>query len=142
MKHIQGGATDLEAAFDHGYESLSGFRDAFQKTFGVTPVKSKNVTAILTRTIDSPVGPLVACATDDGVCLLEFADRRALQRQVETLKSRLHGVVAIERATSLSCFLSSWLTYESRREGFRVGVGQCRPRLPYWRETLDLTLVQ
>ena len=56
-------------------------------------MNSKNVTAILTRTIDSPVGPLVACATDEGVCLLEFADRRALQRQVDTLKRRFQGVV-------------------------------------------------
>jgi len=93
LRHIQCGATDLRAAFDHGYESLSGFRDAFQKTFGVTPMNSKNLTAILTRTIDTPVGPLVACATDDGLCMLEFADRRALQKQVETLNRRLQGVV-------------------------------------------------
>jgi AraC family transcriptional regulator of adaptative response/methylated-DNA-[protein]-cysteine methyltransferase len=93
LKHIQAGGTDIEAAIDHGYESLSGFRDAFQKTFGVTPMTSKNLTCILTRTIDSPIGPLVACASDEGVCLLDFADRRALESQIETFKKRLNGVI-------------------------------------------------
>jgi AraC family transcriptional regulator of adaptative response/methylated-DNA-[protein]-cysteine methyltransferase len=39
--------------------------------------------------IESPVGPLVAGATSDGVCLLEFTDRRMLEGQLETLKKRL-----------------------------------------------------
>ncbi len=93
LKFIQAGGSDLRAAMDHGFESLSGFRDAFQKTFGVTPMTSQGVACIMTRTIDTPVGPMVACATDEGVCLLEFADRRAFQKQVETLKRRLGGVM-------------------------------------------------
>lgn len=93
LRHIRAGSSDLDTALDLGYDSLSGFRDAFQKTFGVTPVNSKELTCILTRTIDTPVGPLVACATDEAVCLLEFADRRALQKQVDTLKRRFSGVI-------------------------------------------------
>ncbi|NOT00544.1 MAG: bifunctional transcriptional activator/DNA repair protein Ada [Phycisphaerales bacterium] len=94
LQHIQSGGSDAEAACDHGYESLSGFREAFQKTFGATPVKSRELTRVLTRTIDSPIGPLVACATDDAVCLLDFADRRGLQRQIQTLNKRLHAAIA------------------------------------------------
>ncbi len=93
LRHIRSGGSDSEAAYDHGYESLSGFRDAFQKSFGVTPANCGNLTSIETQTIDTPVGPMVACATDEGVCLLEFADRRALQRQIATLKKRLSGVI-------------------------------------------------
>lgn len=34
---IESGSSYLEAAFDSGYESSSGFRDAFQKEFGFPP---------------------------------------------------------------------------------------------------------
>ena len=121
LQHIQAGGSDVEAALDHGYESLSGFREAFHKTFGVTPVNSKKVTCILTRTIETPVAPLVACAVDGGVCLLEFADRRALQRQVQTLKRRLHGVIVPgtnEHLEQLSSELQEY--FAGRRTRFAV----------------------
>jgi AraC family transcriptional regulator of adaptative response/methylated-DNA-[protein]-cysteine methyltransferase len=34
----------------------------------------------------SPLGPLVAGATNDGVCLLEFTDRRMLETQFRTIQ--------------------------------------------------------
>ncbi len=39
--------------------------------------------------IESPLGPLVAGASDGGVCLLEFSDRRMLKTQIARLKRRL-----------------------------------------------------
>jgi AraC family transcriptional regulator of adaptative response/methylated-DNA-[protein]-cysteine methyltransferase len=39
--------------------------------------------------MESPLGPLVAGASERGVCLLEFSDRRMLETQVATLKRRL-----------------------------------------------------
>jgi O-6-methylguanine DNA methyltransferase len=39
--------------------------------------------------ITSPVGPLVAGATSEGLCLLEFSDRRMLEAQLSTLRRRL-----------------------------------------------------
>ena len=44
--------------------------------------------AIVTTLIDTPLGPMLAGATDDGVCLAEFADRRMLPTQLETLRRR------------------------------------------------------
>ena len=35
----------------------------------------------------------MAAATSEGVCLLEFADRRALEAQVTTIRKRLGGVI-------------------------------------------------
>jgi AraC family transcriptional regulator of adaptative response/methylated-DNA-[protein]-cysteine methyltransferase len=46
------------------------------------------VDEIVTTTIESPVGPLIACATAEAVCLLEFGDRRALKTQVAELRTR------------------------------------------------------
>lgn len=45
--------------------------------------------SVVTTLIDTPLGPMLAGATDDGVCLAEFADRRMLPTQLETLRRRL-----------------------------------------------------
>jgi len=46
--------------------------------------------SVVTTLVDTPLGPMLAGATDDGVCLAEFADRRMLPTQLETLRRRLH----------------------------------------------------
>ncbi len=93
LAELQRGRDPLSVAFDHGFDSQSGFRDAFERTFGTTPGKSSDVESIQTTRLESPVGPLVAAATSEGVCLLEFADRRALQTQVASLRKRLGRVI-------------------------------------------------
>ncbi len=79
--------------FDHGYESHSGFRDAFSKTFGLTPGKSRAADCILAAWIESPLGPLVAGATEEGICLLEFSDRRMLETQFRTVQKRFRCAI-------------------------------------------------
>jgi AraC family transcriptional regulator of adaptative response/methylated-DNA-[protein]-cysteine methyltransferase len=91
LEQLRRGADPLMVAMDCGYDSNSGFREAFEKVFGATPGRSDAIVAIKTRTIETPVGAMLACATDEGVCLLEFADRRALQKQLATLKRRFSG---------------------------------------------------
>ena len=77
------------AAFDHGFESLSGFRDAFQQWFGHAPSDSNSTEgAITVDRLLSPLGPMVAAATERGVCLLEFADRRMLETQIQRIRQR------------------------------------------------------
>lgn len=83
---IKNGKDLDDVALGHGYESHSGFRDAFVKTFGKPPGKSKTSDCILTAWIESPMGPLVTAATEKGICLLEFSDRRMLDAQFTTLR--------------------------------------------------------
>lgn len=45
--------------------------------------------AIVTTLISTPLGPMLAGATDDGICLAEYADRRMLPTQLATLERRL-----------------------------------------------------
>ncbi len=73
------------AAYDHGYESLSGFRDAFERLFKATPGKGRSSECVLITRLLTPLGPMIACATDEGICLLEFADRRMLETQIKRL---------------------------------------------------------
>lgn len=91
---IKGGGSIDDAVFDHGYESHSGFRDAFARLFGEAPgaagrAREQGADFIRLAWIESSLGPLVAGATDQGICLLEFSDRRMLEAQAETLKSRI-----------------------------------------------------
>jgi len=88
MMQIRGGAKLDDVALRHGYESSSGFRDAFGRTFGKTPGRGRKTDCIVTTVIESPVGPLLTCATPQAVCLLEFNDRRALETQIRELRKR------------------------------------------------------
>lgn len=95
FQQIRGGGVTLdEAPFDSGYESHSGFREAFAKWFGKAPGQSRSDDLITIDWVESPLGPLVLGASERGVCLLEFTDRRMLEAQFETLRQRFHCAVA------------------------------------------------
>ena len=89
FRRIKGGSTVSDVATASGFESESGFRAAFGRAFGAAPSEAAAGDTVLLDWIASPVGPLVAGATSDGVCLLEFSDRRMLEAQLKTLRKRL-----------------------------------------------------
>ncbi len=88
----EGGSLD-EAVFESGYESHSGFREAFQRTFGSTPRNCRDRDCVFLSWLRSPLGPLVAGATAAGVCLLEFTDRRMLEAQFATVRKLFDGPI-------------------------------------------------
>lgn len=71
---------------DSGWDSHSGFRDAFARVAGRTPGRHREAEPIAVQTWDSPLGPLVMAAIDAGACLLEFGDQARVARQA----ARLH----------------------------------------------------
>jgi AraC family transcriptional regulator of adaptative response/methylated-DNA-[protein]-cysteine methyltransferase len=86
---IQEGVGVAAAAYGAGYESLSGFAEAFAKTTGEAPARSQTLRLVTVTRILTPLGPMVAGATGAGVCLLEFADRRMLETQIERIEKAL-----------------------------------------------------
>lgn len=88
LEQIRLGSDLDDVALGYGYNSHSGFREAFVRTFGKAPGRSRNADCIMTAWIESPLGPLVAGATSEGVCLLEFTDRRMLDAQFAALRKR------------------------------------------------------
>jgi AraC family transcriptional regulator of adaptative response/methylated-DNA-[protein]-cysteine methyltransferase len=86
LSQIREGSDLDEVILGNGYESHSGFRDAFSKTFGVTPGRSQNKNCVLTAMWESPLGPIIIASNSDGVCMVEFSDRRMLEYQVRVLK--------------------------------------------------------
>lgn len=88
LQQIRNGAGLDDVALGHGYESPSGFREAFARLFGEPPGRSRNKDCIRAGWVESPLGPLLAAATEEGVCLVEFTDRRALESQFKVLRAR------------------------------------------------------
>ena len=86
---IKHGERVASTAFESGYQSLSGFADSFKKTAAFAPSKSQSKHLIPTTRILTPLGPMLAGATDEGICLLEFVDRRMLETQISRLSKAL-----------------------------------------------------
>ena len=92
MKHIREGNSVIDAQLASGYESGSGFRDAFSKIMGAAPTKTQ-ATILKAAWLDTPLGPMVTIADEDGLYLLEFVDRRGLEREVECLRNRKSAAI-------------------------------------------------
>ena len=84
----KGGRVD-EAQNGSGFESASGFREAFTKIFGEAPTAAKGRAPLFAERIDTPLGAMIAVADDRGLRLLEFIDRRATERELSVLRKRL-----------------------------------------------------
>lgn len=81
FKKIQQGEPILTTAIESGYESLSGFNDGFKSIFGLSPTQM-DTTIIDLQRIETPLGTMIACANQQGLCLLEFSDRKALPTEL------------------------------------------------------------
>lgn len=89
FQELKNGKNTTETAFDSGYESLSGFGYTFKKVIGNSPTNSTTKNIILISRLTTPLGPMFVCATENGVCLLEFVDRRMLETEFKDLQKRL-----------------------------------------------------
>ncbi len=85
---VRKGINVLDTQLDHGFESSSGFREAFGKLFGTAPSKSSGVHCLLSKWIDSPLGAILALADDDGLYVFDWVDRRGLEREIIRLRAR------------------------------------------------------
>jgi AraC family transcriptional regulator of adaptative response/methylated-DNA-[protein]-cysteine methyltransferase len=92
LNRVREGDAVARSAYGVGYDSLSGFQEAFRRYFGEPPSALESATVACVDRISTPLGPMLAGATDHALCLLEFVDRRMLPRQVERIRRRL-GVV-------------------------------------------------
>lgn len=90
---IQKGNSVTGTAFELGYESLSGFSEGYKNIFGDSARKSGNKQVIHIRRFTTSLGPMFAGATQKGICLLEFTDRKMLETEFKDLQKRLGAVL-------------------------------------------------
>ncbi|WED42303.1 bifunctional transcriptional activator/DNA repair enzyme AdaA [Legionella cardiaca] len=94
LQQIRQGESIIEAQLDAGFESSSGFRDAFTKIMGAPPSSTQKQHQVLKAAwLDTCLGPMLAIANDDALHLLEFIDRRGLEREVDRLRQRLKATI-------------------------------------------------
>ena len=92
-RELKSGKRTTDTAFDSGYDSLSGFGYTFKALTGSAPSKYSDQNVILMSRTTTPLGPMFVCATDKGLCLLEFVDRKMLETEFRDLQKRLNAVI-------------------------------------------------
>jgi AraC family transcriptional regulator of adaptative response/methylated-DNA-[protein]-cysteine methyltransferase len=93
MKSIREGKSVIETQLDMGYESSSGFRDAFSRIMGAAPTLLGKEIVLKAAWLDTKLGPMVAIADEKALYLLEFVDRRGLEREVQRIRQRLRACI-------------------------------------------------
>ncbi|HXC98445.1 MAG TPA: methylated-DNA--[protein]-cysteine S-methyltransferase [Verrucomicrobiae bacterium] len=110
----------------NGFESHSGFRTAFARTFGRPPGRARNGDCLRAALLDTPLGPMLAAASSTALCQLEFADRRGLERSYAEMRKRF-GLPVVpgenEIIKTLRAELREW--FEGKLRKFSVPVNIC-----------------
>ena len=136
FKELQSGQSVTDSAFGSGYNSLSGFGYTFKKLTGLTPEEAKYKTIILMTRFDTPIGPMFACSTDKGICLLEFTDRRMLETEFEDLQRRLDAIIVHGENNHLKLLKQEMNEYfDGKRQEFSVELDT--PTTPFRQQVWD-----
>lgn len=83
----------MNAPEDHDYKSHRGFHDAFAYLSSEAPGKGHSITQVVLTRVLTPLGPLIAGAIEEGLCLLEFADQPLLKTRINRLCKQMHCAV-------------------------------------------------
>ena len=120
---LKNGKKTTETAFENGYESLSGFGYTFKKLIGRSPQKSDDKNIILISRLTTPIGPMFVCATDKGICLLEFTNRIRLEKEFKDLQKLLNAeILAGENKFIVQAKKEVKEYFEGKRKTFEVAL--------------------
>ena len=121
FQELQTGKQATHAAYDAGYDSLSGFGYTYKKVVGKSPLQSKADHIILIDRVTTPLGPMYVCATEKGICLLEFVDRRMLETEFEDLQRLLKArIIAGENEHIQQAKVELMEYFDGKRRKFTV----------------------
>lgn len=71
--------------------------------------------------IATPIGSMVACANDTGICLLEFSDQKTLETDINCLKKQLNTAATYTQNEHLLILQSQLNEYfEGKRTSFAI----------------------
>lgn len=90
---IEDGKSVIDAAYESGFNSLSGFNESYRSIFGEAPTNPGKKDLLHITRFTTRIGPMFACASDQGLCLLEFTDRRMLETEFKDLRKRLNAAI-------------------------------------------------
>jgi len=87
FKAIQQGSKVIDQQVSAGFESASGFNDAFTKIMG-NPSTRMTVKLLNTNFIETPIGRMISITDDEFLYLLEFENRRGLETEISKLRNK------------------------------------------------------
>ncbi|MGQ9021315.1 MULTISPECIES: bifunctional transcriptional activator/DNA repair enzyme AdaA [unclassified Bacillus (in: firmicutes)] len=120
FKEILNGKKVIDQQVALGYESSSAFNDAFTKIMGNPPKKTQ--TKILhANFISTPIGRMISVTDATHVYLLEFVDRRGLEKEIENMRKK-HQARILVGETNVHQQLAKELTlyFEKKLTQFSV----------------------
>lgn len=85
---LRAGASIDDAGAAAGYASVSGFRDAVTNVVGDSAGRSRTQDLLTYTRIETPLGPMLALASERGLVMLEFLDRPILVDELAALRER------------------------------------------------------
>ena len=88
LSQVRNGTSVTHAQVDSGFDSSSGFRDAFARLFGTSASRSDGVVPLTSTWLLTPLGPMVAVASERGIVMFEFADRKGLENAILRIRRR------------------------------------------------------
>ena len=101
MKQIRTGTKVIDAQFSSGYQSDSGFRDAFSRIMGSPPSKIDEHHVLKAAWLDTQLGAMIAISDEHALYLLEFVDRRGLEREIERLRIKTKSAILPARTSPI-----------------------------------------
>ena len=94
---LVGGASVIEAQMEAGYASGSAFRAAFAGWTGLAPGAFVKDAVLRADWIETPMGAMVAVASEGALHLLEFTERKALPAELAALRRDAKGSLGFGR---------------------------------------------
>lgn len=94
---LSAGEPVIAAQIEAGFDSPSAFRAAFARLVGMAPGAFRRDALLLADWIDTPLGAMVAISCQHQLHLLEFADRKALPREMIRLQKAQPGGIGFGR---------------------------------------------
>jgi len=93
LKEVRNGEPVIAAQLNNGFESASGFSEAFKRVFGLPPSRAQRAECLLARWIETPLGPMLALANQEGLHLLGFTDGRGLEAEILSIRKRINCAI-------------------------------------------------
>jgi AraC family transcriptional regulator, regulatory protein of adaptative response / methylated-DNA-[protein]-cysteine methyltransferase len=88
VREMRTGRSAAFAGVGAGFQSDSAFRNAVERTFGLSTSRVGGSAILTSAWLPTPLGNMLAVAHDNGIVLLDFADRATLEPTIATLRAR------------------------------------------------------
>lgn len=112
---LSNGGRVIDAQLEAGFDSASGFRDAFARLLGRSPAHFSGKERLKADWIDTPLGAMIAVCDRSSLHMLEFVDRRALPRELSRLQQAVKGDLGIGRFEATDRIEAELIDFFGRR---------------------------